>query len=160
MKLFALGNHLTPYLLGASVVLGGTLALEGHNLVRPQGETTAQTNAPVQAIEHASYSAPALAAFNEITERPLFTEGRLPPEEPVNAPVAVRSSPLRLALEGVAITPGSRIAVVRDLSTNKMLHLPIGMKHQDWELTAVTETDATFERGGQSHTITLKDTNR
>ena len=155
MKLLSFGNHLTPYLLGASVVLGGTLAVESRNTMQPGVETDKQARTAVPAIERTSYRAPAMTAFNEITERPLFTQGREPPAEPEQAPVAARNSPLRLALEGVAISPEAEIAVVRDLSTNKMLHLAKGTKHQGWELTQVTETVATFTRGKQNVEIKL-----
>ena len=64
-------------------------------------------------------------------------------------------SPLRLRLEGVALTPEAKIAVLRDLSNNKVLHLATGMKHQGWELTAVTDTVATFKRGAQSEELML-----
>ena len=69
---------------------------------------------------------------------------------------AAKLSPVRLHLEGVAITPAARIAVVRDLSNNKMLHLAKGMKHQGWELTSITATSATFTRGEQRQELTLK----
>ena len=53
-------------------------------------------------------------------------------------------------LEGVAISPDARVAVMRDLTSNQMLHLATGMKHQGWELTALTDTVATFGRGDLS----------
>ena len=155
MKLFSLGNHLTPYLMGTSIVLAGTLALESGNMLQPEHEKPAPGKAAVNSIERVNYSAPGLAAFSEITERPLFIEGRVPPPEPKNAPKAVATSKLRLQLEGVAITPESSVAVLRDLSTNKMLHLAKGMKHQGWELTAITDNVATFTRGEQNLEITL-----
>lgn len=157
MKLLELGNHLTPYLLGATVLLAGTLALESRNLVEPErdGEGTGEAGQPVSAVQHTAYQPPAIAAFSEITERPLFTEGREPPAEPEAAPVVAATSPLRLQLEGVAISPDAKIAVLRDLSNNQMLHLAKGMKHQGWELTAISDADATFTRGGQNLELKL-----
>lgn len=156
MKIFSIGNHLTPYLLAASTVLVGTVALESRNLVQTQGGTSAETQPANDRIEQANFTAPRIAAFSEITERPLFRQGREPAPEPVAKVTAAKTSPLRLQLEGVAITPESSIAVLRDLSNNKMLHLATGTKHQGWELTSITNTVATFKRGKESHELKLK----
>jgi len=156
MKRFALGNHLTFYLLLACALLAGILAIESHNLVQTHVRKPVETRPLVDPVGPANFTAPAIAAFSEITERPLFNEGREPTPEPVKAAIAAPTSPLRLQLEGVAITPEAKIAVMRDLSTNKMLHLSAGMKHQGWELTSVTDTVATFKRGEQSQELTLK----
>ena len=157
MKLFSISNHLTPYLLTACTLLAGVLVYESRNLVQPQGGSDAPlTQAPVNRIERVAYAAPGIATFSEIIERPLFREGREPPAAPVVPVAAAPKTPLRLQLEGIAITPESRIALVRDLSSNKMLHLAAGMKHQGWELTSVTDTVATFTRGTENRDIELK----
>ena len=160
MKFFSIGNHLTPYLLAASVGLAGVLAVESRNMVEPDGEVATKEKPAVNTVERTTYRAPALATFSEITERPLFSEGREPPAEPVQAAVTAKQSPLRLHLEGVAISPEAKIAVVRDLSNNKILHLAAGTKHQGWELTSVTETVATFTRGEQNVQLQLIDKNK
>ena len=156
MKMFSIGNHLTPYLLAASTLSAGVLTIESSNLIETQGHASAETQPAVDPITQAKFTAPGIAAFSEITERPLFREDREPPSETIPAPVAAKQSPLRLKLEGVALTPDSKIAVLLDLSNNKVLHLAIGKKHQDWELTSVTDTVATFKRGEQSLELTLK----
>ena len=156
MKMFSIGNYLTPYLLTACALSAGVLSIESGNLIETQDHASPETQTAVDPIEQAKFTAPGIAAFSEITERPLFREDREPPTEAKPTPVAARKSPLRLKLEGVAITPGSKIAVLRDLSNNKMLHLETGMKHQGWELTSVTDTVATFKLGEQSQELTLK----
>jgi hypothetical protein len=156
MKIFSLGNHLTPYLLATCTLLVGTLALESHNLVQTQTGASNETQPADDQIERTSFNAPRIDAFSEITERPLFREGREPAPEVVATVAATKISPLRLQLEGVAITPESRIALVRDLSNNKMLHLATGAKHQGWELTDITDSVAIFKRGEESHELSLK----
>jgi hypothetical protein len=157
MKKLSIGNHLTPYLLGACILLTGILALESYSMVQIQDNTSTEVQPAVAQVTMDDFTAPGIAAFGEVTERPLFREGREPPPEPKTTPVAAaKLSPLQLHLEGVAITPSAKIAVVRDLSSNKMLHLAKGMKHQGWELTSVTATGATFKRGEQSQELTLK----
>lgn len=156
MKKIAIGNHLTPYLLAVCVLLTGILVLETRNMVQLQSDTSPEARPAAGPIARQNFTAPGIAAFNEITERPLFMEGREPPPEPkVAAAAAVKLTPLRLHLEGVAITPEASIAVVRDLSSNKILRLGKGMKHQGWEVAAVTATGATFKQGEQSQELTL-----
>lgn len=157
MKKISIGNHLTPYLVVACVLLASILALESHNMVQIQNNSSHEAQPAIAQIARDNFTAPGIAAFSEVTERPLFREDREPPPEPKKTPVvATKLSPLRLHLEGVAITPAASIAVVRDLSSNKMLHLAKGMKHQGWELTSVTATGATFKLGEQSQELTLK----
>lgn len=156
MKIPAIGNHLTPYLLVACGLLLGVLALESQNLVQTQDVSSNETQPAVNAYQRSNFTAPAIAAFSEITERPLFRDDRQPPATPQKTATAAVISPLRLQLVGVAITPESRIALVRDLSNNKMLHLSAGMKHQGWELISVSRTVATFKRGEQSQEIMLQ----
>ena len=156
MKKFSIGNHLTPYLLVACALLASILALESLNLVQPQSGASPEKRPAVNRIERTNFTAPGIAAFSEIKERPLFREGREPPTETIATPVAAKLSPLRLQLEGVVITPDTKIAVVRNLGNNKMLHLATGSTHQGWELTSVTSTVATFKRGEQIEELTLK----
>jgi hypothetical protein len=156
MNKFSIGNHLTPYLLVACTLTAGTLALESRNLVQIQGNTSRTTQPDVNQTERANFTAPGITAFSEITERPLFNEGREPPPEPVAMVAAAQTSLLRLQLDGVAITPGAKIAVLRDITSNKMLHLATGDSHQGWELTSITDTVATFKRGEQVQELTLK----
>jgi len=156
MNMFSIGNHLTPYLLVACTLSAGTLALESNNLVQTQGNTSRTTQPDAKRTERANFTAPRIAAFSEITERPLFNEGREPPAAPVTTVAAAKTSQLRLRLEGVAITPGSKIAVLRDISTNKMLHLATGGTHQGWELTSISDSVVTFKRGEQTQELGLK----
>jgi len=122
-----------------------------------QDSSSPEVQSMVDQVTQDRFIPPGIATFSEITERPLFMEGREPPPEPKPEPVAAtRPVPLRLLLEGVAITPVAEIAVVRDLGSNKILQLGKGMKHQGWELFSITATSATFKRGDQSQVITLE----
>ncbi|MES9854403.1 MAG: hypothetical protein ABW170_21530 [Candidatus Thiodiazotropha sp. L084R] len=99
-----------------------------------------------------------LNVYSEITERPLFREGRLPPEkpeEPAQSPVA-RQVPLKLRLEGVVITPRNRVAVIRDLNNNRLLRVAQGMNQNDWKLEAVDTSSATVVRRGKKTILELQ----
>jgi hypothetical protein len=158
MKKITFGNRMTPYLLAACVLLAGMLALQSHNMIQSHSNSTPDAQPEIKPLTRENFTAAEIAAFSEITERPLFIAGREPPPEPVAAPsAAAKVSPLRMRLEGVALTPEAKIAVLRDLRSNKVLHLATGMKHQGWELTAVTDTVATFKRGEESEELRLKE---
>lgn len=160
MKKFALGNHLTRYLLIVCVLLTGILLIENSTMLRTPADgdqPLEQQPSAVARITRENFTAPGISAYREITERPLFTADRQPPPEPDAAPaVAVEQSPLRLELEGVAITPEASIVLVRDLASNKLLRLGKGMQHQGWEVTAVTANGATFKRGAVSQEVLLR----
>ena len=98
-----------------------------------------------------------ISQFSEILARPLFTEGRLPAEEPepeqsFDQPVGLP----KLKLEGVVLSPESRVAVVRDLTDNSLVRLSVGMIHQGWRVTEVTTKEAILERDGESHRLPLE----
>jgi hypothetical protein len=164
MKPIPLGNRLTPTLLTACLLLGIVVALEWYALPQANGITAGtgtQSAVPAPDIEPSgtAYLRPDLKAFREVLERPLFTEGRSPPEQPApEQPTASPAAPAQLAmrLEGVALTPGARIAVVRDIPTNTLLRLAEGDQHQGWVVESVDATSATLKRGDRTQQLMLE----
>lgn len=131
------------------MIIGG---VKQQDLPVEAGAKDRSRESPVQ-----PFIAPPLTSFNEITERPLFTEGRLPPEKPAEeVAVKIPVTPLRLSLEGVVITPQSRIAVITDLQTNELLRLAEGMSHSDWKVTKVEKDTVTITRGKQETILALQ----
>ncbi len=86
-------------------------------------------------------------SLREITERALFSEGRTPPEKTVQESTKVPSRPLWLKLEGVAITPQSKVAIITDRATKELLRLSQGMSHPGWKVSEVSEESVTLEQG-------------
>ena len=152
-------NRSTLALLIVCVVLAAIVAIE---LAYPAkaGETgvaaaePALTEAP--RFDESVYFPPRMDDLAEMLERPLFyTDRRMPvPPKPTVAPAAL--TPLRLKLEGVAITADSRVAVLRDLKNNQLLQLTEGMSHDGWSLDAVTASGATFKRGAEVEELPLE----
>ncbi|MEW8505131.1 MAG: type II secretion system protein N [Candidatus Thiodiazotropha sp.] len=89
-----------------------------------------------------------IRAYDEITQRPLFVEGRLPPAEPEPEKAVTRKphKPLRLKLEGVAMMPENRVAIIRDLDTNELYRVAQGMNKNDWKVESVDSESATIVR--------------
>ena len=165
MKHISFGNRLTPVLLTACVLLGVIVALEWVVLSRQNGTPPVIDAQPTTAADDAqltrvSYTAPDFAAFSEILERPLFTEGRTPPEPPTPEQAATlkpgTQTKLTMRLEGIALTPVAKIALIRDISSNKLLRLAEGAQHQGWVVESVNATSATLKRGEQTHELMLE----
>ncbi|MES9991420.1 MAG: hypothetical protein ABW098_05665 [Candidatus Thiodiazotropha sp.] len=99
-----------------------------------------------------------IKAYDEITQRPLFVEGRLPPAEPEPEKVDSRRAykPLRLKLEGVAMMPDNKVAIIRDLSTNELHRVSQGMNKNDWKVESVDSESATILRKGERLELKLE----
>ena len=163
MKPISFGDRLTPVLLTACLVFGIVVALEWYALFQRDGSAAENAAQPAAAsdveLTRTAYLKPDFAAFSEILERPLFTEGRTPPEQPVADQASaspVTPAQLAMRLEGIALTPGARIAVVRDISTNTLLRLEEGDKHQGWVVERVDATSATLKQGERTHQLMLE----
>ena len=95
--------------------------------------------------------------YSEILERPLmFADRRMPAEPEVTAEPAQPRSPLRLKLEGVAISADSRVALLRNTADNQLLQLAEGTAHDSWTLEALSTSSATFRRGEDITEIVLE----
>jgi hypothetical protein len=160
MKQPPFGNYLTLYLLLACALFALILAFQSS---RTQSiEIAALLEEPTAPpgevlISPVEYTPPTFKVFDEILRRPLFSESREPPPPPekvsvVSAPVVTH---IRLELEGVAITPDARIAVLRDLTTKQVLHLAEGDSHNGWKLERVTTDKALFKSNQQSVELEL-----
>ena len=95
-------------------------------------------------------AAPPISQLVDMMERPLFYVDRRMPEPEVEA--APPPSPLQLRLEGVAISGGSRVAVLRNLNDNGLVQLAEGESHEGWTLDSLSSVAATFSRDGEQRT--------
>lgn len=108
------------------------------------GDIASGIDNEVPAFNGSTHSPPLIGELPNMFERPLFYADR---RMPVTASIEMTPpKPLALQLEGVAITPGQRVAVLRD-NNNRMLQLEEGNSHEGWTLDSVSATLATFRRG-------------
>lgn len=157
MKKLTPGNLLTLYLLAICALLAGVLSIQSRNIVQTQESSVPRAQTEINPLARKNFTAPGVAAFGEIAERPLFIAGRAPPPKPEPKPRAVvKLTPLQLLLEGVVISPREKVAIMLDTRYSEVLHLTIGMKHQGWELISMTDTSVTFKRGEQIQEVKLE----
>jgi hypothetical protein len=145
----------TPTLRTTALILAAVVMLE---LLFPSGpdadaeEIASGIDNEVPAFHGDTHSPPLIGELPNMFERPLFYPDR---RMPVAAVVEVAPpKPLELQLEGVAITPGQRVAVLRD-ANNRMFQLEEGHSHEGWTLDSVTSTVATFRRGSDVTELAL-----
>jgi hypothetical protein len=151
-------NRSTLALLVVCVVLALIIAIE---LAYPARTADTGVAAAEPALTEAPsfgesvYLPPRMDDLSEMLDRPLFyADRRMPVPPKPAAPAAL--TPLRMKLEGVAITADSRVAVLRDLKNNQLLQLTEGMSHDGWTLDEVTASGATFQRGAEIEELALE----
>jgi hypothetical protein len=113
-----IGDRLTVLLLGVAVGLATLLALELHAPAPELGATLSRpSESGPQSDELPVYTPPPLSRYDGVLERPLFEKGRTVPEEPAEATEAAEPAKpppeIKVRLEGVAITPGESVALLR-----------------------------------------------
>ena len=87
-----------------------------------------------------TYTAPDFAAFSEILERPLFSEGRTPPEEPAVQQAAVnygQQTQLALRLEGITDRDILDLnLIVAHMNYVNRVALGLGVKYSEHDTSA------------------------
>ncbi|PVV19932.1 MAG: hypothetical protein B6D74_13905 [gamma proteobacterium symbiont of Ctena orbiculata] len=148
-------NSLTLLLLLAMGAMGANLYFQWRSLFNPTVSVAEHTADQANSKENGNrdgmvgFVPISIKAYSEITPRPLFVEGRLPPAEPEpKAAGRTASKPLRLKLEGVALMPQNKVAIIRDLETNELYRVSQGMNKNDWKVESVDSESATVVRKG------------
>lgn len=128
------------------IVVAGITLLDPEGIVIAGDTTDDNIELPVDA--NVRFIAKSLDNFTAILERPLLYEDRRMPLLPEAATLPMKpKEPLRLKLEGVAISSDQRIALLRNTSDNQLLQLAEGMSYNGWTLETLNSTRVTFLRG-------------
>jgi len=161
MNFTASKNFLTVGLLLAAAILVLVIALEwllAGNSSPADLDGRGDADISLPAPSDYNYSAPRIDDYPEVVERPVFFRDRtLPPEPEPELVTTAPLLPLRLTLEGVAITSASKVAVLRNTASNQLLNLAEGMSHDGWTLEKVSADRAIFRRGSQTSELLLDD---
>jgi len=153
-----LPGRTTEALIVASVVLSLFVAVQ---VLYPAAPLVADTGAlpddeaSLPEFGSEALTPPALADLGEMLERPLFYDDRRLPEPPKDETPPPPPKPLMLKLQGVALSGGSRVAVLRNTSNKLLLQMVEGEIHDGWTLDAITSSAARFSRGAQIAELTV-----
>jgi hypothetical protein len=138
-------------LLAASALLAVIIALQ---IAFPSGSRTGDSGSSTDAasllpdFSESEVNLTPLVDLTAMLDRPLFYTDRRLPAPPADEP-APPPTPLQLRLEGIALSGGARVAVLRNLASNQLLQLEEGGTHDGWTLDSLTSTSASFSRGEQ-----------
>ena len=155
---FELPGKPTQVLITGIVLLGLLLVVQ---LLYPAAPTMGNTgtlsvdDASLPEFGSDALAPPALVDLSDMLDRPLFFNDRRMPEPPEDTAPPPPPKPLRLKLQGVALGSGSRVAVLRNLSSNLLLQMDEGDTHDGWTLEEVTSSSARFSRGAQMTELPL-----
>ncbi len=105
--------------------------------------------------KHTPYAALPKRAYREVLERPLFTEGRIPPVIEKAQIIPVQDN-LALKLEGVVFVNERHIAIVRDHKSRELLRLPAGGDYKGWQVAEVGKGEVVLRKGKRSITLLLE----
>jgi type II secretory pathway component PulC len=163
MNIYRMVNGLTLILLLICsllvVIIYGEIQGMGDysHMVDVKGENNQNAKSETGILNNIATTDVAISQYSEVLNRPLFVQGRMPFEEENNEDTAIPViSPLRLSLEGVVLSPESRVAVVKDLSNNEILRLGVGMSHNGWRVKRIEPQTVDFERDGEVQSINIE----
>lgn len=102
--------------------------------------------------------------YDSVGERPLFVDGRRPPaespEEEEDTPVAADSTPPKLTLMGVFMTPQGATALVRNESTKEVLRRRPGEEIDGWQVASIEADRLVVSQAGKQEVLPLRDYSR
>lgn len=150
-------RRLTPLLAAATVVLAAVCGAMVFGVGRGVRWDDAVPPEPLPAARAVEMPPPSpLARFAEVWQRPLFMADR--------KPVAVAdtddssSNIGDLELTGIIMTPGLRMALLRDRGKDSTVRVKEGSTLADghWTLASLNPRSAVFDNGGEHRELTLK----
>ena len=160
MNISRLVNGMTLMLLVFCLIFAAIIYIETKNMGNGFVQSTDQVKNPnheAGILSGITQSTIAISQYSAILSRPLFVEGRMPfTEQEEEKSIVPTLSPLKLTLEGVVLSPETRVAVVRDLTNNNILRLGIGMAHNGWKVQKVDTQSVEFVRGGETQMIEIE----
>ena len=150
-------------MLGASLVLVLVLLVEWLHFRGVRADLKARLAVKESVVpaggetEVVDYSLPTIEQFSEMTQRPLFMEGRRPaPEEdqPVAEQTPVEQKPLNIKLMGIVFTPKDKTALFVD-EKGKYRRVRKSALVDGWKLIEVREDRVVMEQGSEQKELPL-----
>jgi general secretion pathway protein N len=150
-------RRLTPILIGIVLVLGcasAALAFGVGRGVRWEEPAPPEPLPPLRAAAMPATSP--LAGFAEVWQRPLFMADRKPVAAAASDDASSNIGDLELT--GIIMTPGLKIALLRDRGKDTTVRVKEGTALADghWTLASLTPRSAVFDNGGERRELTLK----
>lgn len=143
-----LGIVLAALCLGLGALVASEL---GNAPVKTRDQTpTAATEKPTSSAAP-SFALPPLQRFGIVTDRPLFSPDRKPPQHTDDTAGAWSS----FVLAGIIITPQSRKALVLHGKPQTVAHLQEGQTLEGWTIASIDPDRVVFRDGLNEHELRL-----
>jgi hypothetical protein len=107
------------------------------------GDAAAKLSPAARTDAANAISTPPLAEFSEMVERPLFRQGRRPPDPPAAEAPPARA--LDAKLVGILIVEGERIALFRPEAGGEIVAVREGQEVQGWILRKIEAERVVFD---------------
>ncbi len=116
-------------------------------------------------VDNKKFVFPKITAFDEVIQRPLFNETRLPfvapePEHLVAKPESKRNRPAKkqeeLSLSAVVMTPEIQIAILQSGRNKTLQRVVLGEMIDGWSLDEVTPHSVQLKRGEEIKRLELE----
>jgi hypothetical protein len=147
-------------LLLVAALLGAALFMQvgmGADASGADGGAVAPERAPLATGEGVPFAPPPIQSVAAILERPLFVEGRVSAARPDAVSGGNDAGPPpTLKLEGVAISPDNKVALLRDLRTNELIRLASGASRDGWKVLEVAADAVRIEHRGRELVLKLE----
>jgi len=150
-------RRLTPLLVVVAVSLGVVCASFMLGVGKGVHWDDAGTPEPLPPVRPLAMPPPSpLARFSEVWQRPLFMADRKPVAATDGEDASSNIGDLELT--GIIMTPGLRMALLRDRGKDTTVRVKEGTALTDghWTLTSLTARSAVFDNGGEHRELTLK----
>jgi type II secretory pathway component PulC len=147
--------------LAASALLAVVLLLEWFHFRSERAElksrlaTKVEVNLAAANTEEDSYGLPDIEEYSDMVDRPLFIEGRRPPDaEEASADASAVQTPLTLKLMGVVFTPRDKTALLVDLK-GKYKRARKNTVVDGWKLVEVEHDKVILTQGEEQRELRL-----
>lgn len=150
-------RRLTPVLGGIALLLAGTLCVFTAGVGRGVRWDAPADPQALPATRPVVMPTPVpLARFAEVWQRPLFMADRKPVAASGDDDNASNIGDLELT--GIIMTPGLRMALLRDKGKDVTVRVKEGspLAEGHWTLASLTPRSAVFDNGGEHRELTLK----
>ena len=160
MKTMNLNHQLTVAVLGwlaISIVPAACYATD-----EPVSEPSAEDSESLPTGQGLTEDIESIDKYEEIIERPLFSETRRPPQQtedpaPVEEPISRQSTaPSDFKLLGIVITPGMRGAIVKSARDEKAGIRSVGEDINGWRLAVIEPRQIRLTRGAEEQVVELE----
>ncbi|MEM7224702.1 MAG: hypothetical protein AAF495_17120 [Pseudomonadota bacterium] len=103
-----------------------------------------------------TFNLPPASRFSAISERPLFSQTRRPPDvAAVETTSEVAAVDLGVTLQGIVVAGPNQIAIFKDAATGEMLRLKRNDRFKGWQLSQVTGAGVVFSNNDREQRLEL-----